>query len=134
MASACGDPSNPYGSPPDNFTYEPAEEAARAKAVESLDLSESGGRVEMTLVRRTGLTLGSIIGVPSDDPEAYADEIVTRAEKGGAGVTHGTGYALIPLSSGTGVAVGVRGCRTVLITAQDPAAVQYLATVVLTEQ
>ena len=65
VASACGGPSNPYGTPPDNFTYEPAEEAARTKAVESLDLSESGGRVEMTLVRRTGLTLGSIIGVPS---------------------------------------------------------------------
>ena len=78
---------------PDNFAYEPAEEAARTKAVKSLDLNESGGRVEMHLVRRTGLTLGSIIGVPSDDPDAYADEIVSRAERGGAGVTHGAGYA-----------------------------------------
>jgi len=37
------------------------------------------------------------------------------------------GYAIIPLENGQKVAVGVRGCDTILISAQDPNAVRFLA-------
>ena len=82
----------------------------------------------MRLVQRTGLTLGSIVGVPSKDPADYAATMVATAKTGGANVTPGNNYALIPIgTTGQQVAVGVKGCKAVLISSQDPNATKYLA-------
>jgi hypothetical protein len=123
----CHDAEPPYGSAPDGFKYEEADETTRRKTMTALHLDDKAGRVDMRLVRRTGLTLGSIVGVPSKDPADYASTLVATAQSGGANVTKSNGYALIPLTSGQQVAVGVRGCRAVLISSQDPNATKYLA-------
>jgi hypothetical protein len=123
----CQPASPPYGSAPDGFKYEEADETTRRKTITALHLDDKSGRVDMRLVRRTGLTLGSIVGVPSKDPADYAATLVATAQSGGVNVTRGRGYALIPLDSGQQVAVGVRGCRAVLISSQDPNATKYLA-------
>ena len=81
----------------------------------------------MRAARREGLTLGTLVGVPSADPGAYVTELVKTAQTGGAPVKKQKGYAVIPLSDGNVVAVGVRGCRAVLISATDPTAVPFLA-------
>jgi hypothetical protein len=81
----------------------------------------------MRAARRTGLTLGTLVRVPSKDPAAYAGNLVSTAESAGAPVTKRTGYAVLPLQGGTVVAVGVRGCATILISAQDSNAVPFLA-------
>jgi hypothetical protein len=126
----CHDLKPPYGSAPDGFKYEEADETTRRKTITALHLDDKAGRVDMRLVRRTGLTLGSIVGVPSKDPADYAATLVATAQSGGVNVTRANGYALIPLGSGQQVAVGVRGCRAVLISSQDPNATKYLADVV----
>jgi hypothetical protein len=72
------------------------------------------------------------VRVPSADPAAYAGEVVGTAESAGAPVTKGKGYDVLPLQGGSVVAVGVRGCSTILISAQDPKAVPFLADAVFT--
>jgi hypothetical protein len=125
--TACRETADAYGTAPDGFKYETVDEATRAKTVKALNLDESGGRVDMRAARREGLTLGTLVGVPSRDPNIYVTELVKSAQTGGAPVTKKKGYAVIPLNSGTVVAVGVRGCRAVLISATDPTAVPLLA-------
>ena len=65
--------------------------------------------------------------MPSEDPSAYATELVETAERGGAPVKKSKGYDVLPLQGGSVVAVGVRGCATILISAPDPTAVPFLA-------
>jgi hypothetical protein len=67
------------------------------------------------------------VRVPSTEPSAYADGLVTTAERGGAPIKKSKGYAVLPLQGGSVVAVGVRGCATILISAADPSAVPFLA-------
>jgi hypothetical protein len=126
-ATPCKEAADPYGTAPDGFEYEQVDEATRAKTVKALNLDEAGGRVDMRAARRGGLTLGTLVGVPSKDPGAYAIGLVRTAERGGAPVTKRDGYAVIPLAGGSVVAVGVRGCRAILINAQDSTAVPFLA-------
>jgi hypothetical protein len=126
-ATPCKEVSDPFGSPPDTFAYEKVDEKTRAKTVKALNLDEAGGKVEMRAARRTGLTLGTLVRVPSTEPSAYADGLVTTAERGGAPIKKSKGYAVLPLQGGSVVAVGVRGCATILISAADPSAVPFLA-------
>jgi hypothetical protein len=126
-ATPCQEVSDPFGPPPDTFAYEKVDEKTRAKTVKALKLDEAGGKVEMRAARRTGLTLGTLVRVPSKDPSAYADELVTTAERANAPVEKAKGYDVLPLAGGSTVAVGVRGCATILISASDPSAVPFLA-------
>jgi hypothetical protein len=126
-ATPCKEVGDPFGRPPDTFAYEKVDEKTRAKTVKALNLDEAGGKVEMRAARRTGLTLGTLVRVPSKDPSAYADRLVSTAERGGAPVKRSKGYAVLPLQGGSVVAVGVRGCATILISAADPSAVPFLA-------
>ena len=126
-ATPCQAVSDPFGPPPDTFAYEKVDEKTRAKTVKALNLDEAGGKVEMRAARRTGLTLGTLVRVPSKDPGAYADELVTTAERANAPVKKSKGYDVLPLAGGSVVAVGVRGCATILISASDPSAVPFLA-------
>ena len=122
---ACTPAPSTFGEPPDTFTYDKVDETTRAKTVKALQLDEADGPVEMVKAARGGLTLGQLVGVPdTTDPADYAASLVASAQGGGAAVTRGKGYAIIPLQSGQKVAVGVRGCDTILINAQDPNAVQ----------
>src|ERR1700754_1750875 len=106
-AAPCHDVAKPYGDAPDGFAYEKVDEATRKKTIAALRLDEAGGRVDMRKATRGGLELGSIVGVPSKDPAEYASSLVAAAEGGGAKVTRGNGYVIIPLTSGQNVAVGV---------------------------
>jgi hypothetical protein len=128
--TACVETADSYGTAPDGFKYEKVDEATRAKTVKALNLNEAGGRVDMRAARREGLTLGTLVGIPSQDPAAYVSELVQTAQTGGAPVKKEKGYTAIPLSSGSVFAVGVRGCRAVLISATDPKAVPFLANAV----
>jgi hypothetical protein len=125
--TACVESADAFGTAPDGFKYEKVDEATRAKTVKALNLDESAGAVDMRAARREGLTLGTLVGVPSRDANAYVIDLVKSAQTGGAPVKKKPGYAVIPLDSGTVVAVGVRGCRAVLISATDPKAVPFLA-------
>jgi hypothetical protein len=126
-ATPCVKIADPFGAPPDSFTYEKVSEKTRAGTVKALNLDEGGGTVEMRAVRRTGLTLGTIVRVPSDDPGAYASQLVDTAQRAGAPIKKAKGYDVLPLQGGSVVAVGVRGCSTMLISAQDPTAVPFIA-------
>jgi hypothetical protein len=126
-ATPCKEVSDPFGPPPDTFKYEKVNEKTRASTVKALKLDEAGGKVEMRAARRTGLTLGTLVRVPSPDPSAYADQLVATAERGGAPVKKSKGYVVLPLQGGSVVAVGVRGCSTILISAPDPTAVPFIA-------
>jgi hypothetical protein len=126
-ATPCKDVSDPFGPPPDTFAYEKVDEKTRASTVKSLNLDEAGGKVEMRAARRSGLTLGTLVRVPSKDPGAYAQSLVETAERAGAPVTNSKNYDVLPLQGGSVVAVGVRGCSTILISASDPTAVPFLA-------
>jgi hypothetical protein len=130
VATACTPVADPFGSPPDGFAYEKVDEVTRAKTIAALRLDAPG--MDMRAARQGTLTLGTLVGVPSKDPQAYVDELVATAEKGSP-VSRQAGFTLIPLESGTVVAVGVRGCTAVLISAQDPNAVRFLATAVFVE-
>jgi hypothetical protein len=123
----CKEVADPFGPPPDSFAYEKVDEKTRASTVKSLNLDEAGGKVEMRAARREGLTLGTLVRVPSKDPTAYAQSIVETAERAGAPVTNSKNYDVLPLQGGSVVAVGVRGCSTILISASDPTAVPFLA-------
>ena len=127
VPTACVETADAYGVAPDGFKYEKVDEATRAKTVKALNLNESGGPVDMRAERREGLTLGTLVGVPSTDPAAYVSELVETAQSGGAPVKKRKRYTVIPLASGSVFAVGVRGCRAVLISATDPQAVPFLA-------
>ena len=125
---ACKPAPSMFGEPPDTFTYDKVDEKTRANTVRALKLDEADGKVEMVKVARGGLTLGQLVGVPAKtDPADYAADLVAAAESGGAKVVHGKGYSIIPLQTGQKVGVGVRGCNTILINAQDPNAVDFLA-------
>jgi hypothetical protein len=126
-AAPCKDVSEPFGAPPDTFTYEEVPEKTRASTVKALNLDEAAGKVQMRAVRRTGLTLGTLVRVPSKDPSAYADGLTETAKRANAPITEGKGYDVLPLQGGTVVAVGVRGCATILISAPDPSAVPFIA-------
>jgi hypothetical protein len=124
----CTRAASTFGEPPDTFTYDKVDEQTRAKTVKALNLDEADGKVEMVKAARGGLTLGQLVGVPDQtDPADYAASLVAAAQGGGAPVTRGKGYAIIPLQNGQKIAVGVRGCDTILINAQDPNAVKFLA-------
>ena len=131
VAAACTPVADPFGSPPDGFTYEKVDEETRAED----DRRAAAGRG-----RR-----GHARGAPRPAHARHARE---RAEQGLPRRTWTSssrpprsarrsrarqGFALIPLESGTVVAVGVRGCTAVLISAQDPNAVRFLATAVFVE-
>jgi hypothetical protein len=126
-ATPCQEASDPFGPPPDTLAYEKVDEKTRAKTVEALKLDEAAGKVEMRAARRSGLTLGTLVRVPSQNPSAYADELITTAERANAPVTKGKRYDVLPLAGGSVVAVGVRGCATILISASEPSAVPFLA-------
>ncbi len=127
VPTTCVETADAYGTAPDGFKYEKVDEATRAKTVKALNLDEAGGPVDMRAARREGLTLGTLVGIPSQDPAAYVSELVQTAQTGGAPVKKRKGYTVIPLASGSVFAVGVRGCRAVLISATDPKAVPFLA-------
>jgi hypothetical protein len=129
-ATPCTDVADAFGAPPDTFAYEKVDEKTRASTVKALNLDEAGGKVEMRAARRSGLTLGTLVRVPSEDPSAYAQNLVDTAERAGAPVTKSKGYTVLPLQGGSVVAVGVRGCSTILISASDPSAVPFLANAV----
>jgi len=129
----CTRAASTFGDPPDTFSYEKVDAKTRANTIKALGLDQSEGQVEMVKVGRGGLTLGQLVGVPDDtDPADYAASLVASAQGSGAKVTKGKGYAIIPLSNGSKVGVGIRGCDTILISAQDPNAVQFLAENVFT--
>lgn len=125
----CEEADPPYGEPPQDFTYEPVEESQRARTVKALQLDEAEGKVDVRQVKQTssGLSLGEVVGVPSKDPADYASRLVASSEASGSKVEKGDGYAVLPLASGKGVAVGVKGCRTVMISALDPNATKFVA-------
>ena len=131
-AADCRELDPPYGPPPDGFEYRPVAESKRAQTVKALRLDEAEGKVDVRDVTQTssGIALGSLVGVPSKTPAKYASSLVAAAEVGGSEVSRGRGFAIVPLESGQGVAVGVKGCRTVLFTAKDPNAVRALATTI----
>jgi hypothetical protein len=132
VATPCTEVSDAFGPAPDSFEYENVDEATRAKTVKALGLDEAGGKVEMRAARRTELTLGTLVRVPSKDPGAYETELVSAAEQAGAPVKKSKNYTVLPLAGGTVVAVGVRGCATILISAPDSNAVPFLADAVFT--
>lgn len=127
--TACEEADPPYGEPPQDFSYEPVEESQRAKTVKALRLDEAEGKVDVRQAQQTssGLSLGEIVGVPSKNPADYASRLVASSQASGSKVETGDGYAILPLASGKGVAVGVKGCRTVMISALDPNATKFLA-------
>jgi hypothetical protein len=127
VASTCRPASSTFGKPPDTFAYEKVPESMRAQTVKALKLDEAEGKVKMIKAARGGLTLGQLVAVPGKDPADYASSLVAAAQQGGAKITRGQGFAIVPLDTGQKIAVGVRGCDTILITAQDPNAVQFLA-------
>ncbi len=129
-AAPCQPARTPYGTAPGGFAYEHADEATRAKTVKALGLDESGGKVDMRLARRAGITLGSLVGVPSQDPDGYVGQVVQRAQSSGAKVQPSAGFDVISLANGASIAIGSRGCRAVLITSQDPNGMRYLAAAV----
>lgn len=128
-ATPCQELDPPYGEPPDEFSYVPVDESRRAQTVKALRLDEAEGKVDVRQAKQTtsGLSLGEIVGVPGKDPADYASRLIASSQTSGAEVQQGGGYAILPLASGKGVAVGVKGCRTVLISAADPEAIKFLA-------
>jgi hypothetical protein len=126
--TACKPAPTTFGEPPDSFTYDKVDEKTRASTVKALKLDEADGKVEMVKAARGGLTLGQLVGVPDrTDPTEYASSLAAAAQQGGADITRAKGYVVIPLRNGQKIGVGVRGCDTILINAQDPNAVQFLA-------
>lgn len=127
-ATPCVEAKPPYGSAPGGFKYEKADAQTREKTVKALGLTNPD--VDMRLARRGGITLGSLVGVPSEDPASYVSTVIGRARASGAGVTSGQGFTVITLSNGAGIAIGTKGCRAVMITSQDPNGMTYLASAV----
>ncbi|MDA0180212.1 hypothetical protein OJ997_07895 [Solirubrobacter phytolaccae] len=135
VVNDCKELDPPYGSPPQDFEYAPVDEAKRAETVKALQLDEAEGKVDVRDAKQSssGLALGAIVGVPSKDPAKYAADLVASVQTGGAKIDRQAGYVIVPLSNGRGVAVGIKGCRTVLISAQDPNATKFLAAAIFSE-
>lgn len=134
-AAPCKALDPPYGSPPQDFAYVPVTEDKRAQTVKALRLDEAEGKVDVRDVQQTSskLNLGSLVGVPSQDPSDYASRLVASSQATGAEIERASRYALIPLQSGKQIAVGVKGCRTVMITAADPQAVKFIASAIFSD-
>ena len=81
----------------------------------------------MVKAKRGGLRLGQIVGVPARTGASTREPRGRERPERRRGGQGGNGFAIMPLAGGQKVAVGVRGCDTILITAQDPNAVQFLA-------
>ena len=110
--------------------YDAVDESRRAETVKALKLDEAEGKVDVLAAKQTSsdLSLGELVGVPEPGPGEVRVLARSRASRAAARRSRrGNGYAILPLESGKQVAVGVKGCRTVLITAQDPDAVKFLA-------
>lgn len=122
----------PYGSAPQDFAYVPVTEDKRVQTVKALRLDEAEGKVDVRDVQQTSskLNLGSLVGVPSADPADYASRLIASSQATGSEVERASRYALIPLRSGKQIAVGVKGCRTVMITAADPEATKFIASAI----
>jgi hypothetical protein len=119
-------PAHPrYGKAPQGLTYAPANAQLRRRTLRSLQL---GGGADLQLLQRDGVVYGEVVGVPSRDPQGYVDHLVREA-KGEA--KPGPGYSLIPFADNDAVAVGVRGCRAVYVSAATPDDVRVLAPAVL---
>jgi len=131
-ATECKALDPPYGTAPQDFEYVPVAEDKRAQTVKALRLDEAEGKVDVRDVRQASskLNLGSLVGVPSTNPADYASRLVASVQTTGAKVERASGYALVPLERGKKIAIGVKGCQTVLITAADPQAVQFIASAV----
>ncbi|WP_121255586.1 hypothetical protein [Solirubrobacter pauli] len=134
-ATPCQELDPPYGTPPQDFDYVPVAEDKRAQTVKALRLDEAEGKVDVRDVQQSSskLNLGSLVGVPSKDPIDYASRLIASSQATGSEVQRAGRYALIPLQSGKQIAVGVKGCRTVMITAADPEAVKFLASAVFSD-
>jgi hypothetical protein len=134
-ATECKALDPPYGTAPQDFAYVPVAEDKRVQTVKALRLDEAEGKVDVRDVQQTSskLNLGSLVGVPSKDPADYASRLVASVQTTGAEVERGNGFALVPLESGKKIAVGVKGCRTVLISAADPEAVKFVAAAVFSD-
>jgi len=85
-------------------------------------------RSDLQIVQRDGVAYGVVVGVPSRDPHGYVDRLVAEA-KGKA--KPGDGFSLIPFDDDKVVAVGVRGCRAIYVSAATPDDVRVLAPVVI---
>jgi hypothetical protein len=135
VTSGCEEADPPYGTPPNDFSYVEVAEDKRVKTVKALQLDEAEGKVDVRDVQQTSseLVLGSLVGVPSKNPVEYAARLVASSSATGAEVERASTYALIPLQSGKKIAVGVKGCRTVMITAADPEAVKFIAASIFNE-
>ena len=98
-------------------------------------VTEAEGKVDVSAAKQTStnLTLGEIVGVPAKDPAKYASSLIASSQASGAKVQPGNGHAILPLESGKQVGVGVKGCRTVLISALDPEAVKFLAAAIFSD-
>ncbi|MBE2315549.1 hypothetical protein DVA67_006150 [Solirubrobacter sp. CPCC 204708] len=123
-ATPCKALDPPYGKPPQDLTYDPVDAATRAQTVEALHPEEGGGKVDVREVRQGGVVVGRIVGVTSRDPTKYAARLIASAD---GELERGTGYAILPLESGARVAIGVKGCRTVLVNARDTDGTRLLA-------
>ena len=134
-ATPCEEQDPPYGTAPQDFEYVPVAEDKRVKTVKALRLDEADGKVDVRDVqqRSSKLTLGSLVGVPSKDPIDYASRLIASSQATGAEVERASRYALIPLQSGKQIAVGVKGCRTVMISASDPEAVKFIAAAIFSD-
>ena len=119
-------PAHPvYGTPPQGLSYAPATTQVRRRTLRALDLD---GRADLQIVQRDGIPYGEVVGVPTRDPQGYADHVVAQAK--GKAKRLG-GYSLIPYDDNRVVAVGVRGCRAVYVAAATPDDVRVLAPAVL---
>jgi hypothetical protein len=118
----------PYGSPPGGFKYEKADASTRAKTITALGIQSDG--VDMRLARRGGITLGSLVGISSGDPGDYVSTVLGRAQSSGTKIEKDAGFSVITVPNGADIAIGVKGCRAVMITSQDPNGVRYLASAV----
>ena len=134
-ATECKALDPPYGTAPQDFAYVPVAEDKRVQTVKALRLDEAEGKVDVRDVQQTSskLNLGSLVGVPSKDPIDYASRLIASSQATGAEVERASRYALIPLQSGKQIAVGVKGCRTVMISASDPEAVKFIAAAIFSD-
>jgi hypothetical protein len=127
-ATPCKDLEEPYGSAPGGFKYQKADASTRKKTITALGIKADG--VDMRLARRGGITLGSLVGIPSGDPGDYVSTVLGRAQSSGAKVEKDAGFSVITVPNGADIAIGAKGCRAVMITSQDPNGVRYLASAV----
>jgi hypothetical protein len=115
-------PAHPlYGTLPQGLSYAPATTQVRRRVLRALQL---GRGADVQIAQRDGVPYGEVVGVPTRDPQGYADHVVAQA-KGKA--SRQRGYSLIPYDDNRVVAVGVRGCRAIYVAAATPDDVRVLA-------